>query len=96
MIKDYLITNYEYARLVDVIQKIYKKYPTGGDLHIILDDLNVEDQWLGKCWDQIQQDEMISQEDKRLYELCISYLYEIKREDVRMLIIRIATEESNK
>lgn len=95
MIKEYLMSNYEYVRLVDVIQKIYKKYPTGGDLHIVLDDLNVEDEWLGKCWDQIQQDKTISQEDKRLYELCIAYLYSIKREDIRMLIIRMATEELN-
>ena len=95
MIKEYLMSNYEYSRLVDVIQKIYKKYPTGGDLHIVLDDLNVEDEWLGTCWDQIQQDKAISQEDKRLYELCISYLYSIKREDIRMFIIRMATEEFN-
>lgn len=77
--------------LSDLIKYIYVKYPTGGDLHVVLDDLNVEDSNLLFCLDAVLNDpELINSSDQKLFVHCIGYLL-ILDEEERMHVIKEAT-----
>ena len=86
-----LIKNMDKQTLVDLIKCIYLKYPTGDDLHIVLDDLNVEDHHLLFCLDSVLNDpELVDSSDRTLFVHCIGYLLTFDEEE-RIPIIQKAT-----
>lgn len=66
---------------IDLIQKIYKKYPTGGALHVVIDDGNIEDRYIEWCL-QNSIPEIKRKKDRELFEICANNLLELD-EDIR-------------
>lgn len=62
---------------IELIKEIYKLYPSGGALHIVLDDGNFEDHHIEWCLDDpIQKIENIEQ--RKLFEECAKNLLDMK------------------
>lgn len=51
-------------------REIYKKYPVGGILHIVLDDGNLKNHHIEYCIEEIEK----SEEDKELFLKCANNL----------------------
>ena len=63
---------------VELIQKIYQKYPTGGALHLVLDDGNIEDRDIQWCMNNLWDDE---KKDSALFERCAKNLLAMAKTD---------------
>ena len=63
---------------VELIQKIYQKYPTGGALHIVLDDGNIDDHDIQWCMNNLWDDE---KKDSALFERCAKNLLSMPKND---------------
>lgn len=72
------MTQTEYE-IIGLIKEIYKTYPTGGALHIVLDDGNDEDHWIKYCiTDKCFKICEISDKDQWLFVRCAELLLTIK------------------
>lgn len=60
----------------DVLKKIYAKYPTGGPLHIVLDDGNFETSHIVWCLAHIAEDSLLD-EDLDMFERIATDLLEL-------------------
>lgn len=75
---------------IDIIKQIYKKYSTGGALHIVLDDDNTDDESILWCLqNSIPDDEFCEKQDRKLFERCAINLIKIN-ENRRKRIIKNA------
>lgn len=75
--------------LYDLIAKIYAKHPVGGALHIVLDDLNVKDQHIKMCIEDMDYP-IYTDEDRRLFTRCAELLLMVKSQRARELYIEAA------
>lgn len=50
-----------YSGVSDLVRKVYEQLggSVGGNLHIVLDDYNVEDYWIEQCMDRWDGDEYV-------------------------------------
>lgn len=63
---------------IDLIKQIYKKYSTGGALHIVLDDYNADDKNILWCLQNaIPDEEFCDKEDRKMFEQCAINLIKI-------------------
>ena len=75
---------------IEIIRNIYKKYPTGGALHIVLDDYNTDDEDILWCLqNSIIDEEFCKKEDRKIFEQCAINLIKIN-ENRRKHIIQKA------
>lgn len=65
---------------IDLIKQIYKKYPSGGALHIVLDDGNDEDRCILWC---LQNSILEAKKDKELFDKCAINLLKLGTERKR-------------
>lgn len=81
-LKTALISSYKQT-LNSLIKQIYQKHPSGGELHVILDDLNVEDHFLKSTLHDIVNSNMKYEacEDYLLYTHCLAFLMELTEKD---------------
>ena len=73
-----------------LIKQIYKKYPAGGALHIVLDDGNDEDRCILWC---LQNSIKEAEEDKDLFEKCATNLLKLGEKRQRGMCICQAFKE---
>jgi len=69
--------------VVGLIREIYKTYPSGGALHIVLDDGNTEDEHIQWCIDNALDD--VEGKDQWMFKRCADLLLtmeECKRDKV--------------
>ena len=72
------------AETIELIRQIYKKYPSGGALHIVLDDGNTSDDdilWCIKI--SIPDEEFCKAEDRKMFEKCAINLLKLGTERKR-------------
>ena len=63
---------------IDIIKQIYKKYSTGGALHIVLDDYNTDDEDILWCLqNSIPDEESCKKQDREMFERCAINLIKI-------------------
>ena len=75
---------------IDIIKQIYKKYSTGGALHIVLDDYNTDDEDILWCLqNSIPDEEICKKQDREMFERCAINLLKIN-ENRRKGIIKNA------
>lgn len=86
-----LRARYKHA-IYDVIAKIYARHPVGGALHIVLDDLNVKDQHLQWCIENMDYS-IYTKEDRQLFTRCAELLRMVKSQRARTLIIEKAFDK---
>lgn len=73
---------------IELIKKIYKKYPSGGALHIVLDDGNTEDRRILWCLqNSIPHKEFCDTEDREMFEQCAINLLKLGTEKKRHICI---------
>ena len=72
--------------LYDVIAKIYAKHPVGGALHIVLDDLNVNDKCIQWCIEDMDYP-IYTVADRQLFSRCAELLLMLKSQRARTLCI---------
>ena len=85
------------AETVELIKQIYKKYPSGGALHIVLDDDNVEDSDILWCLKNlIPDEELCKAEDRTLFKQCATNLLELGTERKRWNCIAKAFDDMRK
>lgn len=78
---------------VEIIKKIYRKYSTGGALHIVLDDGNVDDGNILWCvQNSIPSEQFCDLSDRPIFEKCALNLIKIA-EDERLSVIEKAMED---
>ena len=70
----------------DVIAQIYAKYPTGGALHIVLDDGNTENRNIDFCIRHAVPH--YPEEDQRLFVKCADLLFKVKSPRKRYKMIK--------
>lgn len=76
---------------IDLIKQIYKKYSTGGALHIVLDDYNTDDENILWCLqNSIIDENFCDKEDRKIFEQCAINLIKIN-ENKRKYIIQKAS-----
>ena len=76
-----------YQETIELIKEIYKKHPVGGELHIVLDDGNVENHHIQWCIDNLECDP----EERELYLKCANNLLkmeEYQRDEVITAALR--------
>lgn len=78
--------------LYDVIAKIYARHPVGGALHIVLDDMNVNDRCIQRCLEYMDYP-IYTEEDRRLFTLCADLLLMLKSQRARVLCIQKAFDK---
>ncbi len=66
---------------IELICKIYKKYPGGGALHIVLDDGNDEDRHI--YWCIVNSISEVCEEDRPIFEQCAINLMKLGTERKR-------------
>lgn len=66
--------------LYSLIKRIYQKHPNGGELHVILDDLNVEDSHIKRTLNYICNSD-VHGEDRVLYTHCLARLLELSEKE---------------
>ena len=77
---------------IQIIKEIYKKYSTGGALHIVLDDDNIEDEDILWCLqNSIPDEEFCEKQDRKMFEQCAINLIKIN-ENRRKNVIQKAFE----
>ena len=64
-----------YEETLQLKRDIYKKYGVGGALHIVLEDVNVEDHHIEWCLKEIEQ----LPEDKELFLKCANNLLKMTK-----------------
>lgn len=75
---------------IETIKQIYKKYSTGGALHIVLDDDNTDDEDILWCLqNSIPNEEFCKKQDREMFERCAINLIKIN-ENRRKYIIQKA------
>ena len=85
-----------YQETIQLINEIYKSHSvTGGELHIVLDDGNVEDHHIQWCIDNSIK-ECENQEEKELYLKCANNLLKMKIKQRFEVISASYTELLNK
>ena len=63
---------------IELIKQIYKKYPSGGALHIVLDDGNDDDRCILWCLqNSIPDEEVCKKQDREMFEQCAINLIKI-------------------
>jgi hypothetical protein len=78
---------------IELICKIYEKYPTGGALHIVLDDDNVENHHIEWCLKEaIPNPEFCKPEDVEIMTKCAKNLLKLSSERQRLKCIWSAFE----
>lgn len=86
--------------IIGLIKEIYKTYPTGGALHIVLDDGNDEDHWIKSCiTDKCFKICEISDEDQWMFVRCAELLLSIdecKRSNIIYQAFKQMREEKAK
>lgn len=76
---------------IEIIKNIYIKYSTGGALHIVLDDLNTDDEYILWCLqNSIIDENFCDKEDRKMFEQCAINLIKIN-ENKRKYIIQKAS-----
>ena len=65
---------------IELIKRIYKKYPCGGALHIVLDDGNDDDRCILWC---LQHSILEAKKDKELFDKCAINLLKLGTERKR-------------
>ena len=69
---------------IGLIKQIYKKYPSGGALHIVLDDGNDDDRCILWCLqNSILDEEFCHKEDRKMFEQCAINLLKLGTERKR-------------
>ena len=82
---------------IKLICEIYTKYPSGGALHIVLDDDNVENNHIEWCLkESIPNPEFCRTEDVALMTKCAENLLKIPTERQRWNVISEAFERIKK
>ena len=77
---------------LDLIKQIYKKYSTGGALHIVLDDYNTDDENILWCLqNSIPDEEFCEKQDRKMFERCAINLIKIN-ENRRKNVIQKSLE----
>ena len=76
-----------------LIRMIYEEAPSGADLHIVLDDYNVENHWIHDCIKNIA--DYIRLDGLQCAELCVCALLLTIPYGKRIKLIREATEPIN-
>lgn len=72
------------AETIALIKLIYKKYPSGGALHIVLDDGNEDDRCILWCLqNSIPNEEFCEKEDRQMFERCAINLLKLGTERKR-------------
>lgn len=72
------------AETIELIKQIYKKYPSGGALHIVLDDGNDDDRCILWCLqNSILDEEFCNKEDRKMFEQCAINLLKLGTERKR-------------
>lgn len=85
------------AETIDLIKKIYKKYPSGGAMHIVLDDGNTEDTDILWCLqNSIPNEEFCKPEDRKMFEQCAINLLKLGTERKRCNCICCAFADMRK
>jgi hypothetical protein len=60
-----------FTETIELIKRIYKKYPGGGALHIVLDDGNDDDRCILWCLqNSIPDKNFCKVEDRKMFEQC--------------------------
>ena len=77
--------------LSEIIAQIYTKHPTGGAMHIVLDDGNTEDNHIDFCIRYAVTH--YPEEDQRLFLKCADLLFKIKSPRLRYRRIRAALDK---
>ena len=77
--------------LCDVISRIYAKYPTGGALHIVLDDGNTENRNIDFCLRHTIPN--LPEEDQQLFLRCADLLMKVNHPRRRYRLIRDVFEK---
>lgn len=81
------------AETIDLIKQIYRKYPSGGALHIVLDDGNTEDSDILWCIkNSIPDRDFCDIEDRGMLEQCAINLLKLGTERKRAYCIMKAFE----
>lgn len=77
-----------YSEVHDLVRKVYEQPhgAVGGNLHIVLDDYNVEDYWIEQCMDRWDGDEFLLTD---VEVECAKALLEVPEDD-RIDVIREA------
>lgn len=79
---------------IELICKIYEKYPSGGALHIVLDDDNVERHHIEWCLKEaIPNPEFCKPEDVEIMTKCAKNLLKLPSERQRLKCIWSAFEQ---
>lgn len=69
---------------IDLIKRIYKKYPSGGALHIVLDDGNDDDRCIKWCLQNSIPNELYCPpKDREMFERCAVNLLKLRSEKKR-------------
>ena len=78
---------------IETIKQIYKKYSTGGALHIVLDDGNTDDKDILWCLqNSIPDEEFCEKQDREMFEMCAINLIKINK-NRRKYVIKKALEK---
>lgn len=79
---------------IELIKQIYKKYPAGGALHIVLDDGNTDDRCIRWCLHNSIPDENFTPvEDREMFTRCATNLLKMRTERRRGNCISQAFKE---
>lgn len=72
---------------IEIIKQIYEKYPTGGALHIVLDDYNTDDENILWCLQNSIVDEgFCDKKDRKMFEKCAMNLIKINKNKRKYII----------
>lgn len=79
--------------IIGLIREIYKTYPSGGALHIVLDDGNTEDQFIQWCIDNAIDD--VEAKDQWMFKRCAELMLTIpERKRDRAIVVAFNKEET--
>ena len=66
------------VKTIELIKQIYKKYPSVGALHIVLDDDNTDDEDILWCLqNSIPNEKICKKQDREMFERCAINLIKI-------------------
>ena len=78
---------------IELIKQIYSKHPTGGALHVVLDDDNVDESSIRWCLENAMQYEEYTDDDRDLLIRCADNLLKLGSKGMRLFCIKKAFKE---
>lgn len=78
---------------IELIKQIYAKHPTGGALHVVLDDDNVGENHIRWCLENAIHDKDYTEDDRELFRTCAYNLLKLGSKGMRLFCIRKAFRE---